>query len=225
MPNTFPIQWKKNAFLFAALIAVAGFFAVVAQLYLIIVNRVTSIPETIVRFFSFYTILTNILIALCATSILMKRTSRMHLFFSRTSVLTALAVYIVVVGVVYNVVLRFLWDPQGLQYVVDELLHTVIPVLFVIFWIKEVPSANLPWRIIPKWLLYPLLYVIFILIRGEASGFYPYPFLEVIKIGYRETFLNIIFLLFFFCLVSAVFVIADRFAKNKKRRPPVPEPR
>ncbi|MFZ5976285.1 MULTISPECIES: Pr6Pr family membrane protein [unclassified Hydrotalea] len=33
------------------------------------------------------------------------------------------------------------------------------------------------------WLIYPLLYLVYILIRGSFSGFYPYPFVNVLQIG------------------------------------------
>lgn len=52
---------------FFAIIFVLGWFALLLQLYLIILHRVSSLPETIVRFFSFFTIQTNILVALCFT--------------------------------------------------------------------------------------------------------------------------------------------------------------
>jgi len=92
---------------FLAIGAIIAWFAVVVQFYLLIVNRVTSIPETIIRFFSFYTILTNILVALCFTFLLLKPKSGWVRFFSKPATITAIAVYITVVGIVYNIILRF----------------------------------------------------------------------------------------------------------------------
>ena len=109
-----------------------GWFALIAQFYLIIVNRTVSIPETIIRYFSFFTILMNLLVAVCFTSFLNKK-QKSSAFFSKITTLTAITVYILIVGIVYNVILRFLWKPEGLQKVIDELLHTVIPILCLIF--------------------------------------------------------------------------------------------
>ena len=49
------------------LFAIIVWFAVLAQFYLIIENRVAPVTETIIRFFSFFTILTNILVAVYFT--------------------------------------------------------------------------------------------------------------------------------------------------------------
>ena len=89
-----------------------GWFALIAQFYLIIVNRTASIPETIIRYFSFFTILTNLLVAVCFTSFLNKK-QKSSAFFSKITTLTAITVYILIVGIVYNVILRFLWKPEG----------------------------------------------------------------------------------------------------------------
>lgn len=137
---------------------------VILQLYLIIVNRTASIPETIIRFFSFFTILTNILVSVCFTTVTLEWRSTWKKIFSKPAILSATTVYILVVGVVYNIILRFLWKPQGLQQIVDELLHSVIPVLFLLFWMAFVPKANLQWKAIFAWLLYPLLYLIYVLL-------------------------------------------------------------
>ena len=126
------IKAKK---IFLAIGALTGWLAILLQLYLIILNRVASVPETIIRFFSFYTILTNILVAVFFTVLLLKLNSLLGRFFSQPHIATAIALYITIVGIVYNVILRFLWQPQGLQWIVDELLHTVIPLFFIFYWL------------------------------------------------------------------------------------------
>ncbi|HEV8081648.1 MAG TPA: Pr6Pr family membrane protein [Chitinophagaceae bacterium] len=124
-----PQSSSRQIFLFV--ITITGWFALIAQLYLIILNRVTTVPGTIIRYFSFFTILTNILVALCCTVLLINKNKRWYKFFSNSKTITAITVYITVVGLVYNLILRFLWRPQGLQLLVDELLHSVI--LFFLF--------------------------------------------------------------------------------------------
>lgn len=187
--------------------AIIGWAAVLLQLYLILINRVASVPETLVRFFSFYTILTNILLAFCFTVLLARPSSGAGRFFAQPNKLTAIAVYISIVGIVYNVVLRFLWGPEGLQRVVDESLHVVTPLLFILFWFLFVNKRSLTWKNVFPWLIYPLVYVMVILIRGALSGFYPYPFIDVAKLGYNNVLLNsgglfLMFLLFSLLLIA-----------------------
>lgn len=210
-------QLAKAMQTFSAIGATVAWLAVGLQFYLIILNRVTSVPEAIIRFFSFYTILTNILVALCFTVLLLKPNSRSGKFFSRPNVVTAVTLYITVVGITYNLILRSLWNPQGLQQVVDELLHVVIPVFFILSWCTFALKAGLQWKNIFPWLIYPFVYLVFILFRGAFSGFYPYPFINVNALGYYKVFLNSIGLFVAFLLVSLLLVaIAKRMSRTSR---------
>jgi len=201
--------------MFLAVCAITVWLAIIIQFILIITNRAAPVPETIIRFFSYYTILTNILVACCFTALLLKSRSAKAGFFTSSEVLTATTVYITIVGVVYNLILRHLWDPQGLQLIVDELLHTVIPLLFILYWFISVPKAGLQWKSIFTWLIYPLTYFIFILFRGTLSGFYPYPFIDVNDLGYNKALLNSVYITIAFILLS-LFIVA--FAKIISRK-------
>jgi hypothetical protein len=202
---------------YSAIGAIIGWLAVILQLYLILVNRVASVPETIIRFFSFFTILTNILVAFCFTVLWLKSKSDWGMFFARPSTLTAITVYITIVGLVYNAVLRFLWKPEGLQMVVDELLHSVIPVLFIVFWMIFVPKRELRWKDTLQWLLYPLAYIIYIIIRGALSDFYPYPFIDVIKLGYSHALRNTFGLLIAFLALSLLLVAIGKITSRQRQ--------
>ena len=204
---------KSLKILFAILVIV-GWFALIGQFYLIIENRIASIPETILRYFSFFTILTNLIVAVCCTSLLSGSNSTLKIFFSKQNTLTAIAVYITIVGLVYNIILRFLWKPAGLQWIVDELLHSVIPFLFIVLWLFFIPKGKILWKSVWAWLLYPLIYLIFILMRGPSSSFYPYPFIDVGKIGYNQTVINSAGMLLAFLVVSILFISLNRLKKN-----------
>src|SRR5665647_1640697 len=128
-------QTSKFNKIFLTVIAIAGWFAIIFQFYLIILHRKLSLPGTVVQFFSYFTILSNIVVAICCTLVLLKPTSGWGKFFSQPVVVTAVTLHITVVGLVYNLVLRFLWVPQGLQKIVDELLHSFIPILFILYWL------------------------------------------------------------------------------------------
>lgn len=186
--------------------AALAWFAVLLQLYLIIENRIRPIFDTIIQFFSYFTILTNILVAVCFTMLLLQSESARKNFFASSKVLTAVTVYIAIVGLVYNLILRNIWKPQGIQYVVDELLHSVNPVLFILFWVIFVPKKALQWKDAFPWLIYPFIYCIYILIRGALSGLYPYPFIDVNNLGYNNVLINTGFLFLAFLLISLLFV-------------------
>ena len=113
-------QTSSSSKTFAAIAAAIGWFTLLLQLYLIFANHVASVPETIVRYFSFFTILTNILVAISFTQVYLKGVNEKGIFFVRPKTLTATVVYITVVGLIYNVILRFLWAPVGMAKLVDE---------------------------------------------------------------------------------------------------------
>ncbi|AQX84232.1 Pr6Pr family membrane protein [Elizabethkingia bruuniana] len=202
---------KRNlAFIFAAL----GWFAVIAQYYLMLENRTTSVSEATIRFFSFFTILTNILVAIYFSTICFSRNKSVSLI-NAAGMLTFLTIYITVVGLVYQVALRHLWHPQGMQKLVDELLHSVIPILVILFWYLYEAKNNLKFSQTIKWLSYPLIYFIYILLRGNQSGFYPYPFVDVSVLGFATVIQNALFLLLFFLGLSLAFILIGKWLDKK----------
>ena len=181
---------KQSAKIIALIGALLGWFAVITQLYLMMKNRVLSAPETALRFFDFFTIDTNIIVALCFTYIFFGSKSRWGRFFSRASTITAITVYITIVGIVYNVVLRSTWNPYGMQKIIDELLHSVIPALFILFWLFFTPIEQLKWKNAFPWLIYPIIYMIYAMIFGAVTKFFPYPFVNANEIGYNKALMN-----------------------------------
>lgn len=202
--------------LVAACGALMAWLAVFLQLYLMIQYRVEDLSEIILRFFSYFTILTNILVAIYFTTIGLAPASKPGRFILKAQTSTAITVYIMVVGIVYNVVLRSLWQPFGLQLIVDELLHSVIPVFALLYWITLVNKSGLKWNNVFSWLIYPLGYLVFVLIRGAFSGFYPYPFIDVTALGYSETLRNSIYLFIAFLLLSIFMVFLAKIIDRRK---------
>jgi hypothetical protein len=64
-------------------------------------------------------------------------------------------VYIAIVGIVYSLLLRHIWNPQGWQIVADVLLHDLIPLLYVAYWVIFVRKSSLLWKHAVWWLAYP----------------------------------------------------------------------
>ena len=176
---------------YAALAALLGLFALVLQFYLMLGYAAAS-GETPLwgafRFFSYFTVLTNTVavIVLAATAFGAAN------FLTRPSAQTAVAVYIVIVCVIYTLLLRNLWNPNGAQRLADYLLHYATPALYVIYWRLFVPKGTLRFLDAIPWLIYPAIYVVCMLWRGAVIGQYPYPFLDAGRLGYERTALNIV---------------------------------
>ena len=202
--------------IFLAVTALLGWFALTAQFYININSGLAPLPELVTRYFSYFTILTNLIVAVCSTILLLAPGSKWGQFFSKPQTLTAITVYILIVGLIYNVILRFLWKPEGLQMIVDELLHSIIPVLFLLFWLLFVVKDKLQWKNVWPWLIYPLVYIICVLIRGSLSGFYPYPFIDMTQLGLSKVLINSAGIAVLFILMSFLFVGIGRFITKKK---------
>ena len=198
---------------YAALAAILAWYAVGLQFYVHVPGHMEFAKTTIgsiVQILSYFTILTNLVVALAYSFILLGPNTKPGKFFSQTSTLTGIAVYIGVIGFIYELLLRDRWDIDGLMKVTDILLHTVNPILFLIFWFVFVPKQHLPWRLAIYWLMYPLVYLIYILIRGEIFDVYPYHFINVTTLGYNKVIVNCLWILLAFLSFSGIFLSISR---------------
>ena len=195
------------------LMALLGWSGLAIQLDMVLLARWTSgasLLGGLVTYFSFFTILTNTLVATVLTYAADTRSSKGRTFFLQPWVSSGIGVSIIVVGVAYSLLLRNLWLPQGLQWLANELLHDIMPVLFTLYWWFWVPKGALRLSHIGLWALYPIVYFAYILLRGHLLGVYPYPFIDVEKLGYAQTFVNAFGILAGFVLVALIVVGIDR---------------
>lgn len=200
----------------ALLIIILTWFALITQYWISFENRVASVWDTTITYFSYFTILSNTLVALYFTRLSLRNINTKKQSKINQKTLTAITVYIAIVGIVYQIALRHIWEPKGLQRIVDEFLHTVIPVLVFIYWVLQQGVKELRYKHSFLWLTFPLLFLIYTLIRGHFTGFYPYPFLEVNVIGFNKVILNSVVLTFVFLLFSILLIWINRLIYKKK---------
>lgn len=195
----------------AAAIASLAWFALLVQVYFDISEALSnndSVANGLIQYFSFFTIQTNMVIALLLTISFARPHAEQ--FLTRPSVKSALANYIIIVGVVYALMLRHLWDPQGMQFVADRVLHDAIPFLYPLYWLVFLPKGTLRWMDPIRWLIYPVVYFVYSLLRGAFFGVYPYPFIDVARLGYSRVAVNAMVLLAAFFCLGVVFAAIDR---------------
>ena len=206
---------SKSAKLYCLFSALIGWFAIILQAYFIILNRIMPLLPTLVKFFSYFTILTNLLVAICFTYLYFNKESKIRTWFSNPKTLTAINVYILVVGLIYNLVLRPLREAKGLEILADELLHAVMPLIFMIFWIFFVDKSRLKWKNAFAWLIYPFVYLVYSLVRGAIIKQYPYFFIDANTLNPAQTLVNCLTLLMVFLILSWLFIgIGKLFSKS-----------
>ena len=91
--------------------------------------------------------------------------------------------FTIVTGIVYNVMLRDLvptGPDAGYVWPVwpNELLHVWLPILLVLDWFLTPGRHTLRLRAMWWVLVYPLAWIAFTLVRGLATNWWPYPFLD-----------------------------------------------
>lgn len=155
--------------------AVAGliFWAVIAQF----IHGSNVANFSAVNFFSYFTILSNIFIAIVFTVeaivVLSGKQPSQWLECTRGATI----VYMVTTGIVYALLLS--QYPLGLTMPwVNSVLHQIVPVAAAIDWILMPPRQAIPPRLWWSWLIFPLVYVTYTLLRGPTVDWYPYPFLN-----------------------------------------------
>lgn len=195
--------------------ALAGWFAVLLQYYIALTVADSRLAETI-RFLSFMTIWTNVIVALFYTVSLLAPKSKLGRFFSKPMVQAGLLLYIIIVGLIYHLLLAKQWNPQGWEYVADQFLHTVVPVLFLFYWMLFADKEKLNMKSVLKWMMYPLVYVVYSLIRGAITGKYPYFFVDVSKLRYPTAMRNVSFVMAAYFVLGIVLVLVNNLMTGKK---------
>ncbi len=206
---TLKTKWLSFAgFLFA-------WSGIIIQLFSFLKTSDLAVLDTLIKFFSYFTILTNLIVAIYYTSILLAPSSRAAQFFSKYETGTAIAVYILVVGIIYNISLRSIWTFTGWAKISNELLHTVTPLYFMVYWIVATTRTKLFIRSILYWGIYPLAYFAYTLLRGSIVHSYPYPFIDVNTLGYGSVLINCLVVAAVFYSLFALFILLGNRLKRQ----------
>jgi hypothetical protein len=199
MPET---SWQARAF--AGGIAAAAVAGLVLQ-YFASLHFNGSPAAALWAMLRFFTIVTNTLVAIVFGGVAVVRQPT---HFHRLVAGTVLS--IVLVGIVYALLLRGLVALNGSAWAANFLMHIVTPVAAPLYWLLFAPKGWLrytaPWR----WGLLPAGYLAYALTRGVFDGRYPYPFLNVARIGWAQTAVNCLTIGVAFIAAGFFFVWLDR---------------
>jgi hypothetical protein len=167
----------------------------------------------IANFFSYFTVLSNCLVAL-TTGMLAVRLDRSSTLF-RVLRLDGL-VGIAVTGVVFHLTLAQLQELTGWDAFADFLLHTASPILCVLGWLAVGPRGALSRRVVLLGVIGPVLWLVYTLVRGplvqtrSGADYYPYPFLNVPEHGYPVVLVNAALVAVLFLAISYGALALDR---------------
>ncbi|CAN7248094.1 Pr6Pr family membrane protein [Brevundimonas sp. LjRoot202] len=209
---------SRAALVWRAAFALTGWAALALQYRLMLVGNPEMSPaELTLNFFSFFTILTNGLVAAALTLPVVGAGTRLGRWAGSEGVRAGVTLYAVVVGLVYHFLLHATWNPQGWDLVANIALHYVMPAAILFDWLLFTPKGRLRWIDAPKWLAFPLIYGGWTLVHGYAAGWWPYWFINVDELGVAGAALNFSGLLVFFLCAGLMVVAVDRTLGRRDR--------
>ena len=180
--------------------------------------------NVLINFFSYFTIDSNVLtvvVMLAGALVLLRRRPETHgSAVFRASVTT----YMVITGIVYNVLLRNIELAQGVTVAwSNEILHVVAPLVVLVDWCLAPGRHALPARDALLVVAFPVVWAVYTLVRGpfatdpyaHTGYWYPYPFINPVTAsgGYGTVAIYVVVLTFVFVGVAAgVLWISRRYA-------------
>jgi len=144
------------------------------------IHRVVGTVWVLARYF---TLIANFLMAIEMTMLALG--ARISAFR-----LGGLTIAMILVGVVYAVLLETTFHDTGAALFASHMMHRFAPIAMTLFWVIFVPHGRLRWNAPLWWSVLPLTYFAYAIIRGLITHKYPYPFMNVGKIGAGATALN-----------------------------------
>jgi hypothetical protein len=189
--------------IFAACIAAAAWIGLIVQFAEL--HHANSAAMSLWIMFAFFTILTNVLVAVVFSSIVIDRGVLRSDWIVAGTVLS-----IVLVGAVNALLLWGQLELSGGSALVDKLLHVVTPLCALLYWIFFARKGGLAWRDPLLWAIYPLAYLVYAIARGVTTGKYAYPFLNVLTLGWSRTAVNAWYIAVAFMVCGYAMVWIDR---------------
>ena len=174
----------------------------------------TELTGRVVRVLSFFTIQSNILAGIVSAQLARNPAQDGQVW--RVVRLAALF-GITVTGIVYATVLAAMHEPHGWRETTSNaIFHYVVPIAMVFGWLVLGPRPRITSAVVAWSLSWPVLWFAYTLVRGEVSGWYPYPFTDVATQGYGRVVVNAVAVTAVLAAVCAAYAWLDR------RLPPQP---
>ncbi|MBR25120.1 MAG: F420-dependent oxidoreductase [Rubrivirga sp.] len=161
----------------------------------------------VVDYLSFFTIWSNIVVAIVAGYFVYQPRAASPRF--QTIWLSALLM-ISVTGLIYHLALADLVDTQGAAAVSNACNHILTPLAFVLAWLIVGPRGWISLKLIVASFILPLSWILLTLIRGAIVDAYPYPFVNVVKLGYGPVLMNLVVILLACCVLALLLWGVDK---------------
>lgn len=167
-----------------------------------------------VNFFSYFTILSNTF----AVVVLLAGATLWRLQRSPASdmVRGAAVLYMTITLIVFALLLSGTDVDTAIPWV-NAVVHQLLPVVMIADWLIDPPQTRLTIRQGLAWLIPPLVWIAYTMIRGPIAGWYPYPFLDPANGGYASVVVTTLVILAGGAVLCVVAVLAANAMRDRTR--------
>jgi len=167
-----------------------------------------------VSYFSYFTIDSNLIAAailLAGAATARGSSARFDLFRGGA------VVYMSITGIVFTLLLSNTDVDTAIPWV-NTVVHELMPLVILADWLVTPPATRLHLRQGLLWLSFPLVWIVYTLIRGSTVNLYPYPFLNPANGGYASVAVYSVGILIAMLVVCALTVLLANASGGVQRR-------
>jgi len=188
------------------MIVIISSSAVGIILNLVQINFFDDNPDRLlesIKLFRYFTIQSNLLVAVYFALTVSGKFEDSD-FFKRFFGSVFLSIF--VTGIVFAGYLEWTYVSPGLYKIGSALLHYISPILVTMYLLQSKEDYSFEYKDIKVWLIYPVSYLVYLIIQGVITNDYLYPFFDVPTIGVLGLVISTFFLVLFFFGMSILLV-------------------
>ena len=216
------IRQKNNLQIFRIFAAAAAWFGSIGHS----INYLVSTASEGISFewftnslfyLSTFTTQTNLLVAIWLTAAVYYGWREKQAAIVHPRVKGAVTTYILVTFTIFATLLAGRFDFVGMEQALNIASHYVVPVLFILDWVLFTERGTVTKKDGLYWLVYPLFYLVYMLVYAELTGVYFYYFADVSALGWGPFALNVVLLLVYFIFLGQVVIAVNRRGKQAEK--------
>ncbi|MFE6649290.1 Pr6Pr family membrane protein [Nocardioides sp. NPDC057772] len=160
----------------------------------------------IVRGYSFFTVDSNIVVMIVSIMLVANPTRSGRWWdTARLNALLAIAI----TGLVFALVLAPRLDLSGWALVTTILFHYVSPWAAILGWLVFGPRRRFTWATVSGAFVLPVAWLLYTFVHGAFADWYPYPFLDVTRIGLGRAVLNAVLVILVAVVIALILKVID----------------
>lgn len=181
------------------------------------------LANAIIFNFAYFTVLTSCFVCMCYVAALWPGASWLR-WFRHEAVIGFAVPALLLVMTVAAFILRGAGLPSDVFRIAEVGMHYVAPPIFFAWWTLFVGHGALSLTVIPAWLLAPVIYLLAIFARGAIVTVYPYPFLDLDRLGVWLVGRNLVIIALVFIVFCVLTIVVDKWMGALKRAAPDSSP-